>query len=247
MAAVCKALADKKLYIADGHHRYETMLALRERLAQEAGQLDPRSAAQYGMMFLASADDPGLIVLPTHRLIHSVVDFDWPATLARLQAYFTVSIIAGGASKPDAVRDALRAAKAQAPCFAAVVPGNPDAVLLSLNPSVQLATLGLQGSEVLLQLDVTLLHELVLDRCLGIGAAAQEAKTNIRYIKDTAEALSRGVSGEGQVCFLMSATPVSQVLAVSDAGEVMPQKSTFFYPKLASGVVLNPVDPAELL
>jgi uncharacterized protein (DUF1015 family) len=124
--------------------------------------------------------------------------------------------------------------------------GRP-ALRLTLRSEVNLADLGIEGSEHLLRLDVTLLHELILDRCLGINRAAQEAKTNIRYIKSTAEAIRRGRSGEGQVSFLMNPTPVEQVVAVSDADDVMPQKSTFFYPKLASGLVCNPVDPDELL
>jgi uncharacterized protein (DUF1015 family) len=87
----------------------------------------------------------------------------------------------------------------------------------------------------------------VLERVLGIDRAAQEAQTNIHYLKDTASALERIAAGDGQLGFLMNPTRVDQVVAVADAGEFMPQKSTFFYPKIASGVVINPICPDEML
>ena len=95
---------------------------------------------------------------------------------------------------------------------------------MSLRGSANLAAEGLTGSRALLDLDVTLLHELVLERVLGIDRKAQEAKTNLCYVKDTAKALTQTAAGEGQVCFLMNATPVAQVVAASDAGACMPAK-----------------------
>ena len=94
-------------------------------------------------------------------------------------------------------------------------------------------------------LDVTLLHALVIEEILGIDRAAQEKQTNLRYVKDTGAALAWPRIAPVQAVFLMNPTPVAQVKAVADAGEVMPQKSTFFYPKLASGIVINPLVPSE--
>src|SRR5207248_11708462 len=103
------------------------------------------------------------------------------------------------------------------------------------------------GAEVVRRLDVTVLHTLLLERLLGITRDAQEKQTNLRYVKDTQAALDEAKSGEGgaQAVFLMNPTPVAQVKAVADAGEIMPQKSTFFVPKLASGLVMNAIDPKE--
>ena len=126
-----------------------------------------------------------------------------------------------------------------------MVPGDGRAWLLSLR--VDPAATGLPGSRALTSLDVTLLHGLVLERILGIDRAAQEAQTNLVYVKDTRDALARMARKEAQVGFLMHPTRVDQVRAVADAHEVMPQKSTFFYPKIASGLVMNPLDPTELL
>jgi uncharacterized protein (DUF1015 family) len=104
-----------------------------------------------------------------------------------------------------------------------------------------------RGASAVSGLDVSVLHGLVLEQALGIDRAAQEAQTNIDYVKDTAKALRRVAAGEGQVAFLMHPTRIDQVKAVADASEFMPQKSTFFYPKIASGVVINPIRPEEAL
>jgi uncharacterized protein (DUF1015 family) len=103
----------------------------------------------------------------------------------------------------------------------------------------------LPGPSVLHSLDVTLLHALILEQALGIDRAAQESQTYLRYVKDNEQALSASREPDVQAVFMMNPTKVTQVMAVSEAGEVMPQKSTYFYPKIASGIVLNPLDPAE--
>jgi len=236
--------APKKLYIADGHHRYETMLALREHLAG-GRDLSQYSSAQYGSMFLVSMDDPGLVVLPTHRIVHGLPDFAPAQLLERARAYFQVERLPGAARDAARIRDAIAHTPGHQPSFAAVFPGDADAWQLTLDPHVNPASVGLGGHAAVLRLDVTLLHGLVLDRILGISAAAQEAQTNLRYLKDTAATLAEIAAGRGQAAFLVNPGRVEQVKQVADAGEVMPQKSTFFYPKLASGIVMAKVDPEE--
>jgi uncharacterized protein (DUF1015 family) len=243
-----RIMAPLRLYIADGHHRYETMLALRDELrAQAGGALPSRSAAEFGTMFLSNMDDPGLVVLPTHRLVHGVPDLSVDDMLERARAYFDVTTISGGARDAGRLRTAIAESAARRPSFAAIQPGSADAALLALRPDFDPGAAGLFEHPALLGLDVTLLHGLVLEGLLGIDRAAQEAQRNLTYIKDTAQALARTAAGEGQVCFVMSPTRVDQVRAVAEAGEVMPQKSTFFYPKIASGVVFGPIDPDEEL
>ncbi len=247
VSAVTSAMADKNLYIADGHHRYETMLALRDKLLTVNPNLAEQSAARFGMMFLANLDDPGLIVLPTHRLVHSVADFDAAKLRTKLEEFFLLKDVQGGAKDAELLRAELSAAAEQGTSFALVLPGESSATILTLRPDADLAAAGVHGSKETLSLDVTLLHGLVLEKILGVDRAAQEAQSSIHYVKDTQQALDRCAAGEGQVCFLMNATPVSQIVAVSDADEVMPQKSTFFYPKIASGMVFNPIDIDESL
>jgi len=225
------------LYIADGHHRYETMLALRGKLEEERGALlAPNSSANFGTLFVANMDDPGMVVMPTHRLIHGVADFDTERLLEVAAEHFDLTPVA---IDGPAIREAL--AKRERPAFVAVFPKREQATIFELRSRPA----SLHG--VLGELDVTVLHELVLEAALGIDKAAQEAKTNIDYIKSDEAALAQVAGGHGQVCFLMRATPVAQVKACSDAGEFMPQKSTFFVPKIASGIVFRTVDADEEL
>ena len=243
---VARVIASRKLYIADGHHRYETMVAFRDHLREQAGgELERDSAAEFGTLFLANMDDPGLVVLPTHRLVHSLPDFDRAALLEKAAAFFSVRTIEGGAASAASVRRLLTDAGTSGPSVAAVFPGSDDAHVLTLRPDFDPATAGLELPAVLRRLDVSLLHGVVFEHILGITKEAQESKTNLRYYKDTEKALAE--RDQGQALFLMNPTPVHQVRAVSDAGEVMPQKSTFFYPKIASGVVFTRIDPSETI
>jgi uncharacterized protein (DUF1015 family) len=238
---VAALLADKKVYIADGHHRYETMLALRDELRAESGG-NPRSSIEYGTIFLANMDDPGLLVFPTHRVVHGLKDFDRAAVLGKAREFFEVEEAA--VSDAPSLRAKLAQKGLSAPSFA-MVTGDRIA-FLSLRKDVDLERVpSLRGPAVVRTLDVTLLHALLIEGILGIDREAQAAQTNLRYLKDTGAALSEAKTA--QAVFVMNPTKVHEVKAVADAGEVMPQKSTFFYPKLASGLVLNPLDPAELV
>jgi uncharacterized protein (DUF1015 family) len=238
---VVELVADKKIYIADGHHRYETMLALREELRAES-KGNPRSSVEYGTIFLANMDDPGLLVFPTHRVVFGLDGFDLPSVLERARAFFEVTEMQAGDA--EAVRSELKQRGQARPTFALV--SGDQLHYLSLRRDVELdGVASLQGPAVLRTLDVTLLHALVIEDILGIDRAAQEKQTNLRYIKDTGAALAEAKKADVQAVFLMNPTPVAHVQAVADAGEVMPQKSTFFYPKLASGLVINPIVPSE--
>jgi uncharacterized protein (DUF1015 family) len=238
---VAALLADKKVYIADGHHRYETMLALRQELRAESGNR-PRSSVEYGTIFLANMDDPGLLVFPTHRVVHGLPSFDRAQVLEQARAFFTVEETA--IPEAAAVRAKLAQLGQRAPSFA-MVSGDRIAYL-TLKKDVNLENVpSLRGPAVLRTLDVTLLHALMIEQILGIDREAQAAQTNLRYVKDTGHALTEAQGTTAQAVFVMNPTKVHEVKAVADAGEVMPQKSTFFYPKLASGLVINPLDPAE--
>ena len=230
---IAEVMAEKKIYIADGHHRYETMLALRDELRPQARS--PRSAIEYGSMFLTAMEDPGLQILPTHRVVHGLAGFDLEAVLRRLRERFDVEQVeAAGAEK-------LRALLAKRERSYLLASGDRLS-LLTLRPGEERTV---PGPEVLRTLDVPILHALILEEILGIDRAAQERQTNLRYLKDFQAALEEGRRPDVQAAFLLNPTRIEQLKAVADAGEVMPQKSTFFYPKLASGLVLDPLDPLE--
>ncbi len=236
-------MSQKKLYIADGHHRYETMLALRDKLGG-IDKLSQYSAAQYATMFLCPMDQDGLVILPTHRILHSVQGFSAATMLDKAKEYFIVEKIENGATNAAAIRRAVADAHAHQPALATVFPGDPHAWKLTLAPQVNALALGL-ASRAVAKLDVTILHGLILEKILGITPAAQEAATNLRYVKDTASALAQVGKPGVQAVFLLSPSSVETVRHVADQGEVMPQKSTYFFPKIASGAVINRIDPDE--
>ncbi len=239
-AALAQVLADKQIYIADGHHRYETMCSFRDELeAHGRGE-----AARFGLIYLSNLDDPGLVVLPTHRLVHSVPRFELAATLAALRPFFAVSAAPLPASGGELRATLAEAARAGA-AFGLALPGEGTLHLLRLRGDFDPQAAGLGHLHAALQrLDVALLHELVLERGLGITREAQSQNTNLRYYKSTDEALAvaagqRPEAGDVQLVCFMNPTPVSDVRAVCDSGEVMPQKSTFFYPKIPTGLVFH--------
>ena len=231
---IVSALAAEKIYIADGHHRYETALAYRDERRSEGAP--PDGGHERVMMFVAAVEDPGMVVFPTHRLVHSLHGFDEAKFLAELDRFFDRS------DAPEDVVDALAAAGKRGNAYAVVTKhgrwlavAKPDAPwdevsALPSHPDVR-------------RLDVTILHSVILEHILGITKEAQASQQNLRYSKDAKEAFtSPQAQKDVQIAFLMNPTRVQEVIDVSNAGEVMPQKSTFFYPKIPSGLVLYPLD-----
>jgi len=235
-ARIAAAMADKRVYIADGHHRYETMLALRDELRPLASS--PRSAVEYGSMFLTRMEDPGLVILPTHRVVHGLQGFDPARFVERVREQFEVEPLP--VLPPAELRERLAAKGRARPAF--LVESKNLRLLLALRPGAESAV---RGPPALRTVDVAVLHALIFEEILGIDRAAQEKQSNLRYVKDFEAALREAVLPDVQAAFLLNPTKVEQLQAVADAGEVMPQKSTYFFPKLASGLVLNPIVPEE--
>jgi uncharacterized protein (DUF1015 family) len=236
IAVLVRALAGKQVMIADGHHRYETMLALRDEV-RSPGAPKGAAAADWASVFLTRANDPGLLVLPTHRLIRNLPAFDLEALLARADAAFEIR--RGDEVGVDAIEKRLVSEGTRRVTFAVRAGGTPGIIWLGLRADADLSMLGppaLQG------LDVTVLHGLVLGPMLGIDAAAMARQAFLGYTHDTAEALGEVESGHAQAAFFMNATSVDQVLSACEAGFVLPQKSTYFQPKLATGLVMHRID-----
>jgi len=231
-------LADRQILIADGHHRYETMLGL----APEMRPLDlaaGTAASDYAMMFLARAEDPGLLVLPTHRLVKDLPDFSFDGLLAAAAAAFDVT--EGDETTAEAIEARLTREGAGRVVFALRAPGRRSTYWLGLKPILDLSAL---GPPALRTLDVTVLHGVILGPLLNISAEAMAKQSFLTYTHDTSEALARVDRGDVQAAFLMNATKVEQVLAACEAGFVLPQKSTYFLPKLATGLVMYRLDGA---
>lgn len=223
------ALADRRLFIADGHHRYETALKYRDWQVAAHPDALPRSAFNYVLMLLVDADDPQLRVLPTHRLIHDLPGLDPKAELRRLQERFSVTPVATEA----ALLQRLRKADAQHQ-VGLVLPG-PAYFLLRIPRA--------RGRAPADQLDVVALHRDVIAPEIGLHEGRLEDEKHLAYTRDAAYAVDHVRRGRAQAAFLLQPTRVADVLAVAASGAVMPQKSTYFYPKPASGIVFNPLSP----
>jgi uncharacterized protein (DUF1015 family) len=248
IGAISAALRDEPLLIADGHHRYETTLRYGASVDAERAAKGlppaPDGAHRFVLAFLADADDPGLVVFPTHRLVSGIPGFDRSALLEGVRPLFDVT--ATRADDVPALVAALAAAGRVRPSFAAVFPGG-DAAILTLRAEADVDAHPVLGARaaVLRRTDCVLLHAGILEPVLGLTAEAQAKQTNLQYFKVAQDALRALESGGAQVLFLMNGTPVADVRRSCEAGEVMPQKSTFFYPKVPTGIVMHALDPAD--
>jgi uncharacterized protein (DUF1015 family) len=197
------------------------------------------------MTFLANGDDPNLVVFPTHRHVHSLPSFSFDALVSRARDFFVVEALEAGVAAGAVLERLCRAGQRGPSVAACAVDGR--VALLTLRSDISLdghPTLG-QKPAVLRKTDVTVLHAGILESVLGITPEAQVAKTNLWYPQDASEALRELRAGRGQALFLMNATPVAQVREVAEAGEIMPQKSTFFYPKVATGLAVHTLEPGR--
>jgi uncharacterized protein (DUF1015 family) len=245
LRAIVDGIARSTLLIADGHHRYETALRYSQEVTEARPDAHPRGEHRYFMTFLVNGDDPNLVVFPTHRHVHSLPSFSYDTMLAGVRQWFEVEELERGVDAASVAAALKRAAPRGPSVVAAGADGR--AAVLTLRPGLDLSahpTLG-SKSAALRKTDVAVLHSGILEQVLGITPEAQAAKTNLWYPQDAAASLEGVRAGRGQVLFLMNATPVAQVRDVAEDNEVMPQKSTFFYPKVLTGLAIHTLDPAR--
>jgi uncharacterized protein (DUF1015 family) len=238
------AMADKKLIIADGHHRYETALNYSKEHAPATPAKTEFSTSQLPqpaypeaavMMTFVNMDSDGLVILPTHRVVHSLRNFDPAAFAKAAEEFFTVEALptAEGSSYIDTLTSQ------QGTAFVAVTCAG--AFLMSAKAGPVAASLaGLPERQ--RQLDLSCLHSIVLDRLLGLDAEKVRDQTNLRYLRDVGEAVDQVRRGEADVAFLTNPVSMEQLKEVAFAGDVMPQKSTDFFPKLLSGLAIYALD-----
>lgn len=241
--SVSAAMHLKSFFIADGHHRYETSLNYRDLMRRQTPGHTGREPWNYVMMYFANLWAPGLTVFPTHRVVHGVPGLDLCRFLEEAQEYFEVTEIQDGL---DALLSALQARRTDRHSFGLTARGDPRLWLLELrSEGVMTRLLAGRVPKVLRTLDVTVLHSLILEELLGIDEKAQEAQKNLRYVKGSRELVRVVAEEDVQLGFILNPTKVEEVKAVAEQGERMPQKSTFFYPKLLTGLVFNPLFETE--
>jgi uncharacterized protein (DUF1015 family) len=237
---LASTMADKKLIIADGHHRYETALnyskkhapAQLPRTEHRASELPhPPYAEAAVMMTFVNMDSDGLVILPTHRVVHSLPGFDADGFAKAAEQYFTVEKVAQAPAA--SYLDTLR--KQQGTSFVAVT--RTGALLLGSKPDAVAGPLSALP-ENQRQLHLAHLHAIILDKLLGLDAEKVREQTNIRYLRGAGDAVDQVKRGEADVTFLTNPVTMEQLREVAFAGSVMPQKSTDFYPKLLSGLTI---------
>jgi uncharacterized protein (DUF1015 family) len=240
---VTSALEDKKLIIADGHHRYETALNYsKEHVPEESSAWSERAPNPLPqpaypeaavMMTFVNMDSEGLVILPTHRVVFGLDSFAAPAFLERAKPYFEIEALD--------TSDALQRLSSIQDKTAFVAVTNDGYFLLTAKPEAVAEALGAISSRQR-QLDVVQLHALVLEKLLGITPEAIREQKNLRYVRDAAEAADQVARGEANIAFLINPVTLDQLREVAFAGEVLPQKSTDFYPKLLSGLAIYALD-----
>ncbi len=234
---------ERQIYIADGHHRYETALTYRDEIRALRHELAEDDAVNFTLMGLSALEDPGLAVLPTHRVLRDLDATRLAALDETLATTFTSEPLTGDSA------NWLRALTEAGKSGTAFVLAQPEgARLLRLTDAGHTAMRDVHGddagtSEAWRALDVAVLHALVLDAALGVTPDAVRAGEHVSYTRDAeaaAVAVRTGANG-AQLAVLLNATPPLAIRDVARAGDRMPQKSTYFYPKLITGLIINPL------
>jgi len=236
IAIVQRALADARVLIADGHHRYETALEYRRRRRAQDGNPAGTRPYDYVMMTLVAFDDPGLVILPTHRLVRRLPAAALESFDARAAEIFELREV----PSVDAMRTAI--AEESHGTIGVVLKGSHPLRVLRLRDHDAIAAAMTNVPPAVRELDVSILQTLVLDRIFGIKPDEVRKGGNIEYTIDAHAAAAAVVSGAADGAFIMTAPTVHDVERVCNAGATMPEKSTYFFPKLLTGLVMNPLD-----
>lgn len=225
-----ESLRELKFYIADGHHRYETALAFRDECRAAADKPDPNAPYEFVMATLVDMNDPGLVVLPTHRAVANLAAFDRHRFREQLAKSFVI--------EPVPTLEKLLAAMKGEPHLIGMRDADGFAVLRPTNLDA-LRPLFANQPPLWHTLDVAILHVGILEAMLGIDEIRLREEANVTYWREPGKAVELVQTGQAQLAFFLNPTPVAEVQAVADARSRMPQKSTDFYPKLLSGIVIN--------
>jgi uncharacterized protein (DUF1015 family) len=233
VASLRDRMREKKLVIADGHHRYETALNFRNECRAAAHtHSDAQAPYEFVMMTLINMNDPGLLILPTHRVVHSLGSFSAEDFQSSCRTFFEVEEI--DPALDDVRATALLRERGRAGMALLAVTANRAFLLHSLKTAGTRLLAGL--SERQQSLDVVQLHKVVLEGVLKLSEESIRNQQNLSYLREASEALTQVRKGAADIAFLMNPCRVQQVRDIAFAGEVMPQKSTDFYPKLLSGL-----------
>jgi uncharacterized protein (DUF1015 family) len=243
---ISDALRDKKIFIADGHHRYETALNYRDWLSARTSNFNGNHPANYVMMYLCSMEDPGLIILPAHRMLNEVPVEKIESLIHNLKEYFDIITLP---YQDDQQKESLSQfisilkSNASKHCIGVCMKDRPELHLLILKPDVMEDLFGDELPEVLRNIDVTVLTRLIFMEVLGFDQARLDNDQLIAYSSIAEEAINEVFAGKHDIAFILNPTSIQQVSNIANAGLIMPRKATYFYPKVITGQVMNSLRP----
>ncbi|WP_028320189.1 DUF1015 domain-containing protein [Desulfatiglans anilini] len=248
--SISDTLADKRIFIADGHHRYETARNYRNLMRTRYGQQSPGRSYEYVMMYLSNMSDEGLTILPSHRLIKRVPGFDLDRFLERSSAWFEIEPVSLPKTPSDAeymeLRDSLAEAGRVTSAFALVLHGDERVFLFTLKPGAR-KEMGDDLHDSLKKLDVLVLSRLAFQKGMGFSREDLDNPELFFYQSGFRKAANDVRQGRYQLGFLLNPTRMEHVKEVAGNALVMPRKSTFFFPKVLTGLVFNKLDPDDVI
>ena len=234
-------MKNNTVYIADGHHRYEASLNYRNELREKGATTGNENPSDYIMMYFANMDEPGLTVLPTHRLLYNLPESKVKRITEGLNSNFQLKYfpfsLNGESGARKQLLDAMKNAAPKEHLMGMYIKGDSRYILLSIKDEALMQKGSSAKPFAWRRLDVAILQSLILEDILGLSEESLKKQENLSYVKDIEEALQKVNSGKYQIAFLLNPTKIEEIRDVTGAGERMPQKSTYFYPKFFTGLV----------
>jgi uncharacterized protein (DUF1015 family) len=237
-------LKDSPVLIADGHHRYETALQYRNMVLSQHPEYGKNHPVNVVMMYLTAMEDPGLVVLPAHRMVHRIDPERLATVVERVQPYFRVEEIEARDLAPEELAARLEPCLLQSDTgsrIGLIRRDHPRILVLHLKPGVMKDRYGEEFSDALLDLDVTVLTRLLLMDILGLNSQDLDDEARISYSKSASQAMASVWANRCDLAFILNPTRVDQVRRAATAGQIMPRKSTYFYPKVITGLAIHPL------
>jgi len=242
---VQRAMQEQTLLIADGHHRYEATLRYRDQMRRERGQFTGNEAFNFIMTYCANMSDDNVVILPTHRLVRGFTHKPFLQLEEALQTYFYVEQHPKTPDGKSSFLKALARAAKKHRVIGASFKRDPRYLILRLKNKRLMQRMAKELSAPLRELDVSTLHLLILEHILAMTPEQQVSGDTIRYSQDEEAVLQALEKEDYQAAFILAATKKEEIQAIVAGGEKMPQKSTYFYPKLSSGLIVNQIDAEE--
>ncbi len=241
-------MSDKQIFIADGHHRYETAINYRNEMRKKTPNFTGDEPFNHVMMYFTNTNSEGLSILPIHRIVNNLKDFDKKKIVDEARFFFDIESFTFNEYEEKNVRQRLFSEmknRGENGHIFGMYLGDNEYLLLTLKGEGQVARGKGQEKNMpspLKTLDVTILHTLFIEKALGISEESLSEQKNITYTINEIEAVKGVREGKYQLALFLNPTKIEEVQAVAAAGEKMPQKSTFFYPKLITGLVMNKLE-----